>query len=582
MPRTHNQKKNRKKTTAAELASPTIDQELETYKILREELNKRKEKIAQAHPGIDQNGNLIDRNKGLLQFIRYFWDVLEPETKLVEGWCMDAVCQHLEAVTLGKLTRLLINIPPGFQKSLITNVWWPAWEWGPMGMAHLRYVSFSYSSGLTERDNTKFRTLVSSPKYKDLWGDQFDLEKEGEIRITNTKTGFKFASSVKGIGTGERGDRVVLDDPHSVQQSESDIIRNDTIRWFRETMTNRLNDAERSAIVIIMQRVHQADVSGYILENNPEGYCHLRIPMRYESGWLANNQLGWTDPRTKEGELAWPERFPESTVDRDEAEMGTWATAAQHQQRPSPRGGGLIQYEKWRQYDPDNAITHFGTEWPNWPPFSFVIFSVDTAQTEKKLNDPSAGVLLGVCKDIQTGRNQVMLMHAWAERLEFFELCNRVEDTCKKWRVHKVLVENKASGLPLVDELRRRGRVFSNRLAHSGKKEHQERADFGIVSIKPEGDKVSRVLSIQNLFEAGVIWAPCDGSGWYKTWAEAVMKELAEMPRGAHDDLADCMSQGLIFLREMGVAMMPDDAQFDDEDQIRYKRNLPPMYPGFT
>lgn len=493
---------------------------------------------------------------------------------------MDAICQHLEAVTLGKITRLLINVPPGFQKSLITEVWWPAWECGPMNMPHLRYVAFSYSAGLTMRDNVKFRTLVSSQKYRELWGDRFELDKEGEVRITNNKQGSKTASSVGGTGTGERGDRVILDDPHSVTQSESDIVRSQTIRWFRETMSNRLNDLERSAIVIIMQRVHQGDVSGEILEKNLP-YCHVMIPMRFESGRQIVNQLGWIDPRTEEGELAWPERFPEAAVDEMEATMGSWATAAQHQQRPSPRGGGIIEYAFWKSYDPDTAITHFGMQYPMYPVMDFSVLAVDTAQTEKKQNDPSAAVLLGVCRDALYGRNQVFLMTAWAERLEFFELCNKIEETCRKWRVHKVLIEDKASGLPLASELRRRTRMISAHIAH-GKEKDREKADFTVQTVTPEGDKVARAYSVQGLFEAGVVWAPSDGNGVFKSFADRVMVELAELPKGRHDDLADAMVYGLKFLRDVGIALMPDDGQYDDEDRSRYKRQAVSMYPGFV
>jgi hypothetical protein len=125
---------------------------------------------------------------------------------------------HLEAVTFGEINRLLINVPPGFMKSLLVNVFWPAWEWGPMGLAHLRYVSFSYGAHLTHRDNGKMMRLVTSARYRDLWGDRFDMVKVGEQKIENDQTGWKFATSIGGIGTGERGDRVLLDDPHNVVQ----------------------------------------------------------------------------------------------------------------------------------------------------------------------------------------------------------------------------------------------------------------------------------------------------------------------------------------------------------------------------
>src|SRR5262245_16419264 len=132
------------------------------------ELQRRIARDEQSRRGwYDQDGI---RQGGLIAFVRCFWHVLEPETKLAEGWPLWAICEHLEAVTFGEITRLLMNVPPGFMKSLLTDVFWPAWEWGPMNKRHYRYVAFSYSASLTERDNDKFRTLVTDPQYRELYG----------------------------------------------------------------------------------------------------------------------------------------------------------------------------------------------------------------------------------------------------------------------------------------------------------------------------------------------------------------------------------------------------------------------------
>jgi predicted phage terminase large subunit-like protein len=538
-------------------------------KALQEEQRIRKARKTQARAG------------GLIEFVKYFWNVLEPETKLVEGWLLDAICQHLEAITWGKITRLLINVPPGSMKSLMVNVFWPAWEWGAMGMPHLRYVSFSYSSGLTERDNTKFRKLVMSDKFKELWGEKFKLEKEGEIKITNDKTGSKFASSVKGIGTGERGDRVVIDDPHDVHKSESDVVRTDTVRWFRETITDRLNNLDDSAIVIIMQRVHQNDISGFILEQGWQ-YCHLMVPMEFESGREPFNPIGWTDPRTEDGDLAWPERFSPEAVANIEREKGSWAYAGQYQQRPAPRGGGIIKREHWRPYTPDEC-GKFGVPWPKFPIMSYTVLSLDTAQTEKKQNDPSAAVVLGVARDIWENR-RLILMWAWTERLELYDLIKKIEETCKKFKVDRLLIEDKASGYPVAQELRRRGRIISDKLGHNPKT--ADRADFGIQLVTPEGDKVARMYAQQNLFECGLIYAPAEPSGagdyLFKDWADKVITECAELPKGAHDDLADAMSQALAHMRALGLATMPDEDELDHIDDNKYRPEPQPLYPAMA
>src|SRR5262249_46157765 len=178
----------------------------------------------------------------------YFWKVLEPATQFIEGWPMEAVCEHLEAVTFGEINRLLINVPPGFCKSLIVDVFWPAWEWGPMRMAHLRYVAFSYTARLTDRDNERFSILICSGEYQALYGDAVVVDKTGQKKISNTLMGWKLASSIGGVGTGERGDRIIFDDPHNVREAESEIVRTDTVTWFREGMSNRLNDPTSGAI----------------------------------------------------------------------------------------------------------------------------------------------------------------------------------------------------------------------------------------------------------------------------------------------------------------------------------------------
>lgn len=293
----------------------------------------------------------------LYEFVKLMWPVLEPGTTFLEGWVMQEVCRHLEAVTEGKVNRLLINVPPGFCKSLITDVFWPAWEWGPKRAPHTRYVCAAYSEQLTLRDNRKCLALIQSDEYQELWGDVFELDKneQSKHKFANLSTGFKLATAVGGSATGERGDRVIIDDPHNVKDSESEAKRNEALHWFTEVMPSRVN-SEASAIVIIMQRVHEEDVSGLILEQEL-GYEHLCIPMRYEVDhpFKSRTCLNFVDPRTEDGELAWPELYPLSRIERDEKVMsawgGTFAIAGQFQQRPAPRGGGMFQEKDFHIVD---------------------------------------------------------------------------------------------------------------------------------------------------------------------------------------------------------------------------------------
>ena len=324
------------------------------------ELEKLKRAAAWAIANKEAAKTKLDKmraEKSLYQFVKLMWPVLEPGTTFLEGWVMEEVCRHLEAVTDGKVNRLLINVPPGFCKSLITDVFWPAWEWGPKKMPHLRYVCAAYSEQLTLRDNRKCLSLLQSPEYQALWGDRFDLDKneQSKHKFANMSTGFKLATAVGGSATGERGDRVIIDDPHNVKDSESEARRNEALHWFTEVMPSRVN-SESSAIVIIMQRVHEEDVSGLIIEQEL-GYEHLCISMEYEEDhpFKSKTCLNFVDPRTVDGELAWPELYPKSRIDRDKKVMSAWggnfAIAGQFQQRPAPRGGGMFQEKDFLYVD---------------------------------------------------------------------------------------------------------------------------------------------------------------------------------------------------------------------------------------
>jgi hypothetical protein len=262
-------------------------------------------------------GRALDRadaEEDLLDFVRLTWPAIEPARAFVDGWVLGAMAEHLMAVSAGEINRLLINVPPGFMKSLLVNVFWPAWEWGPQAMPETRYLAFSYAEELTKRDNGRFRNLILSPHYHGHWGHVFGPgDQFGRRKIENDKTGWKFASSIGGVGTGERADRVLIDDPNNVKKAESKAVLESTNLWLTEVMPDRLNDQRRSAIILIQQRTNERDCSGTLLALEA-GYVHLSVPMEFEPRRHYTNALGWQDPRTREGALAWEERFPGEEV----------------------------------------------------------------------------------------------------------------------------------------------------------------------------------------------------------------------------------------------------------------------------
>ena len=527
------------------------------------ERKMRLERMRQSRPG------------GLLHFVRYFWSILEPNREFKDGWALSAMCQHLEAVTDGRITRLLINVPPGSMKSLLLNVFWPAWEWSAAGRPDLRYISFSYASHLTERDNERMLDLIKSTRFQDMWGDKFTLRSDGKVKPSNSAKGWKFASSVRGVGTGERGDRILLDDPHNVKEGESDVIREETVRWRREAMANRLNDMVESAIIIIMQRVHGADVAGDIDEDDSEDYVHLCIPMEYEADRHCETEIGWSDPRTIEGECFWEERFPPKAVAICKAQ-GPYAWAGQYQQRPDIRGGGLIKTEYWRGWDE-----------PKYPDWDYIVASLDPALTEKQQNDASALTVWGVFRQA-SGDIGMMLMWSFNERLELhgapcpkwpgetpadhrqrakgtWGLIETTADACRRFDVDRLLIEAKANGHTVAQEMAR---------LHG-------RDGYAIQLVDPGAlDKTSRVIRVQPMFSNGQIHAPLGPAGeTFRLWAQRVVDQCAIFPRGKHDDLVDSTTQGLWWLRCNGFAPRSDEIFAKQTKAKRLKKAQPPLYP---
>jgi len=493
----------------------------------------------------------------LATFVQTFWSAVEPANKLVWGDIIDAVCVHLQSVTEGKTRRLIINVPPGCTKSLTTNVFWPAWEWGPRNMPHMRYISASYSVGLTERDNQRLLQVVLSPLYRYYWGDRFSITHQGVTKVQNDKTGWKLATSVGGIGTGERADRVLIDDANNVKDVESDAVRNSTNQWLTEVMPSRLNVPARSAIVNIQQRTHEEDATGTLLAG-PEDWTHLMIPMRYDPGRRCETEIGWEDWRSEEGELAWPQRFPEREVKLLAATLGPYAESGQLQQSPSPRGGGIIRYEWWQEWEPKES-----------PPASFILGSLDTAIKEGEQNDYYAVTYWIVWHDPETETPKMLMLYGWKERAPLSDICGRVVKDCRKLKVDRLVIEDKSHGWVAQQEIRKLMKGWK----------------FSIFMFDPRryGDKTARLLSVQHLFSEGLIYAPVadDGAGnitWRK-WADPIITNVCSFPRVAHDDETDSVSMALRHLRDIGFALRKEEHSRSVYQRDVHKSRLLPLYP---
>lgn len=436
--------------------------------------------------------------RSLAEFAKRAWHVLEPATPLRWDWVLDMVCEHLEAVTDGQILRLLENLPPGTMKSLLTGVIWPAWEWGPRGLPNKRFLATAHKQELAVRDNMKCRRLIQSAWYQERWPVALVSDQNAKTKFENDATGFREAMAFTSM-TGSRGDRVVLDDPHSVDDANSVVKLAADVQTFREALPTRINN-DQSAIVIVMQRLNQADISAVALEL---GYQHLCIPMRYEVGrskWV----VGKGDPRKTEGELMFPSRFPEAQVAELEKVMGAYGTAGQLQQRPAPRGGGIIRGAWFGQYE---AL----------PELEWLAIYADTAQKAGQEHDYSVFELWG-----RTVTGQAILIDLKRGKWEAPDLLAEARAfwlSCRERfgaKLRSMKVEDKVSGTGLIQTLRREG--------------------IPVLPIKRDRDKVSRAYDAAPFIESGNVLLPM-----WSHWLADFVGECEAFPSGANDDQLDPM-----------------------------------------
>ena len=433
-------------------------------------------------------------------FVRAAWHVLEPVSPLKWGWSLDAICDHLEAVTAGEVKRLLINVPPGCMKSLLVGVLWPAWEWGPKGRPGTRYLGTAHKQDLAVRDNLKSRRLIQSEWYQARWPTKLTGDQNAKTKFENDSTGFREAMAF-GSMTGSRGDRVLLDDPLSVDHANSDADLKSAEITFTEALPTRVNNDE-SAIVVIMQRLNEKDTSGIIIKRDL-GYTHLCLPMRFEAERRCVTSIGFRDPRTVDGELLFPERFPETTVKALEKTMGSYAAAGQLQQRPAPRDGGMFK----RAWFPIVRAVPAGTKF---------VRGWDLAATEGA-GDWTAGVKIGRQKN---GR---------------FIIANVVRDQKSAAGVERLLTNTASQD----------GYQCEQSLPQDPGQAGKQQASYYIGKLAgytahattESGDKETRANPLSAQAEAGNVDI-LEGD-----WNDVFLDELCVFPNGEHDDQVDGASR---------------------------------------
>jgi predicted phage terminase large subunit-like protein len=471
--------------------------------------------------------------RSLATFVRQAWHVIEPETGLKWSWVLDAICEHVQALLEDRLIRdgrvirnLAINVPPGTMKSTILSVGVPAWKWTKTPA--WRGLFASGNDDVALRDSVKCRLLLDSDWYRQTFKPKwtFTRDQNAKGHYVNTKTGFRQAISAGAIVVGQRADDLLVDDPNSTSGGEADRAK--VVNWWDNAAWSRLNDLAKGHRIVIQQRVHEEDLTGHIQEKYPEDWAFLVIRMRYEvpteqdpgpaptplrtpnptpaqlaAGFTPD---GWIDPRRTEGELMFPERFPEPEVRAQEKVLGTAGTAGQLQQRPAPKDGLIFKTGFVRRFKGDAL-----------PEFTRRFFSCDTAFSKERTADYSVILVAAECNI--PGFMGLWLLDVWRKQASFPELEQAVIDMNAKYHVDTLLIEKKASGQSLIQAL-------------------EVNTPFPVVPVEVSTDKPTRGAACASTWEAGRIWIPEDAP-----WVMDFLTEVYAFPNGKHDDQVDSLTQ---------------------------------------
>lgn len=442
------------------------------------------------------------------KFVESAWNIVEPSAKFIDNWHIRAICNHLEAAYHGEIRRLIINMPPRFAKSTLVSVLWPVWCW--INNPGLKFLTSSYSKDLATRDSVTARRLMESEWFKTRYAHvfKFTTDQNVKTRYENDKRGYRVITSVDSGATGEGGDILIVDDPISAKESNSALAMETAITWWRETMSTRYNDPKTGVAVVIMQRLAENDLTGYLLKQG--GWEHLVLPMRFEKEMSKTTKLGFEDPRKEEGELIHPERFDQEATQRLEKELGSYGTAGQLQQRPSPRGGAIFKRNDFNFYKV-------------LPTLDEIVITADCTFKDKQSSDYVAIQAWG-----RKGADKYLLKRL-RDHLNFTATQTAIRSFKTTFPTAvAVLIEDKANGTAIIETL--------------------QKEISGIIAVNPEGGKVSRAFAVQPEFEAGNVHLP---DPTIEPTIEEYVVEMTSFTGSnqGHDDEVDATTQCLNWMR---------------------------------
>lgn len=458
------------------------------------------------------------RRQGLHGFVRLAWSQVEP-SPFVDGKHIGLVCAHLEAVARCEIRNLIINIPPGFMKSLLVGVFFPVWAWATVDPA-LKWMFASFDPRLSLRDAIRAKELITSDWFVQRWGDNVTLYKgerseAGSEYYTNAR-GLRFSTSVAGKAVGWHSDIQVVDDPIKPRDtkggSEATGIKLEEAReWWQSTMASRKANPATFRRIIVQQRVHGEDLTGVCKDSGD--YVHLCLPMEYDPSRHCKTIIG-EDWRKTEGELLWPERVgPNEVADLKHPTkgLGEWDYEAQAQQNILPKSGGIFKDALFPTYSLEELLKTPGLGWLQSWDMRFI--------DSKTRGDFVVG---GVWATMGA---RYYLVQLYRGRWGFNETLDKVRQATIDWPMAVTkLVEAKANGIAIVE-------VLENEVP-------------GLLLVEPDGGKEARATACAPMFEAGNVWFP-EGAAWLDEYKH----EILHFPRLRHDDQVDMTSQALNHLR---------------------------------
>lgn len=450
-------------------------------------------------------------------FFREAWKIFEPNTPLQWNWHHDVICQHLQAVIEGDIKKLAIALPPRHSKSSIVSVAFPAWVW--VKFPAMRFLCASYAMSLSVRDSQRCRDLIDSTWYQSRFGHVYKWlpDQNSKSRYENNFHGYRISTSVEGAATGEGADTVICDDAHNIQEGESDAMRNATLNWWDRVMTSRLNDQQTGRMLIIGQRVHEMDLIGHVLEVG--GWEYLCLPAEFEPARKTYTCIGWSDPRTREGEELWPAKFPKEVLTYLRASLVT-AYFSQYQQRPTAEEGAIIKSHVLFPYQ--DAGTHYVLLGSNRKMVSKAscrtVITTDFAVSKSQEADYTVFLVWAVTPDMQ-----FILLEIVRDKMEAPESEELLYTmAANAYRLWAIIVEDVAYQKAIIQRLKRGG---------PGKR------TMPVLGYRPVTDKVARLQNIAIYFASQNFYFSFTMPGFaeYK-------RELTGFPRSGHDDQVDATS----------------------------------------